>query len=128
MAERAVSHLVVSSHPQPAPAEPSWHEQTLLLIGGCHPSGPCPAGPLLPVELAWIPEQRPATTPAREPCLMLQMPPPPALGARWGCGRPAAPGDSSGTAPDPAGAGRRAPAGSQSRRTALLAAPPDTEP
>lgn len=80
MAERAVSHLVVSSHPQPAPAEPSWHEQTLLLIGGCHPSGPCPAGPLLPVELAWIPEQRPATTPAREPCLMLQMPPPPPWG------------------------------------------------
>ncbi|XP_036905804.1 uncharacterized protein C4orf50 homolog [Sturnira hondurensis] len=59
---------------QPAPVEPSWHEQTLLLIGGCHPEGLCLAGPLLPVELAWIPEQRPATAPAREPCLMLQMP------------------------------------------------------
>ncbi|XP_053528250.1 uncharacterized protein C4orf50 homolog [Artibeus jamaicensis] len=59
---------------QPAPVESSWHEQTLLLIGGCHPEGPCLAGPLLPVELAWIPEQRPATTPSWEPCLLLQMP------------------------------------------------------
>ncbi|KAM5340309.1 uncharacterized protein C4orf50 homolog [Glossophaga mutica] len=59
---------------QPVPVELSGHEQTLLLIGGCHPSGPFPAGPLLPVELAWIPEPRPATTPAREPCLMLPMP------------------------------------------------------
>ncbi|XP_045690630.1 uncharacterized protein C4orf50 homolog [Phyllostomus hastatus] len=73
-------HLAGPALGQPAPAEPSWHEQTLLLIGGYHPVGPCPAGPLLPVELAWIPEQRPATTPAREPCLVLQMPTTPPWG------------------------------------------------
>ncbi|KAM7154855.1 uncharacterized protein C4orf50 homolog [Molossus nigricans] len=47
-----------------APAEPSLHEQTLLLLCGC-PSGPCPDGSLLPVELAWVSEQRLAAAPAQ---------------------------------------------------------------
>ncbi|XP_071077413.1 uncharacterized protein C4orf50 homolog isoform X2 [Desmodus rotundus] len=71
---RLLGDLVGPDLGQPAPAEPSWLPQTLLLIGGCHPMGPCPAGPLLPKELAWIPEQRPAATLPWEPRLVLQTP------------------------------------------------------
>nr|XP_031541873.1 uncharacterized protein C4orf50 homolog [Vicugna pacos] len=53
------------------PAEPSLGEQTLLLICGC-PPGQWVDGSLLPVELAWMSEQKLAAAPAQESLLLVQ--------------------------------------------------------
>uniref|UniRef100_A0A8D1F223 Uncharacterized protein n=1 Tax=Sus scrofa TaxID=9823 RepID=A0A8D1F223_PIG len=67
--------LTGSDHAQVTP-EPSLGEE-ILLIWDC-PLGQCVDGSLLPVELAWISEQKPAATPARESFLLVQtsIPPP----------------------------------------------------
>uniref|UniRef100_A0A8D1P3Z5 Uncharacterized protein n=1 Tax=Sus scrofa TaxID=9823 RepID=A0A8D1P3Z5_PIG len=67
--------LAGSDHAQVTP-EPSLGEE-ILLIWDC-PLGQCVDGSLLPVELAWISEQKPAATPARESFLLVQtsIPPP----------------------------------------------------
>ncbi|ELK06507.1 hypothetical protein PAL_GLEAN10022751 [Pteropus alecto] len=53
------------------PAGPSLPEQTVLFICGC-PPGRCVHGSPLPVELAWVSEQRLAAAPAEEPFLLVQ--------------------------------------------------------
>nr|XP_036883144.1 uncharacterized protein C4orf50 homolog [Manis javanica] len=52
-------------------AVPSANEQTLLLTCHC-PPGQHVGSPLLPTDLAWISEQRPAATPAPESFLLVQ--------------------------------------------------------
>uniref|UniRef100_A0A8D0YRB7 Uncharacterized protein n=1 Tax=Sus scrofa TaxID=9823 RepID=A0A8D0YRB7_PIG len=61
--------LAGSDHAQVTP-EPSLGEE-ILLIWDC-PLGQCVDGSLLPVELAWISEQKPAAPPARESFLLVQ--------------------------------------------------------
>ncbi|XP_072662669.1 uncharacterized protein C4orf50 homolog isoform X2 [Canis lupus baileyi] len=56
---------------RPTPAEPSMDEQALLLICGC-PSGQYRDSSLLPVELAWISEQRLAAAQAQGSFLLVQ--------------------------------------------------------
>ncbi|XP_032189682.1 uncharacterized protein C4orf50 homolog isoform X1 [Mustela erminea] len=63
----------------PTPAEPNLDEQTLLLICGCPPRQ-CRDSSLLPVELAWISEQRLATTQAQGSFLLVQTSPLPPWG------------------------------------------------
>ncbi|XP_047654523.1 uncharacterized protein C4orf50 homolog [Phacochoerus africanus] len=67
--------LAGSDHAQVTP-EPSLGEE-ILPIWDC-PLGQCVDGALLPVELAWISEQKPAATPARESFVLVQtsIPPP----------------------------------------------------
>uniref|UniRef100_A0A8D1VJP1 Uncharacterized protein n=1 Tax=Sus scrofa TaxID=9823 RepID=A0A8D1VJP1_PIG len=67
--------LTGSDHAQVTP-EPSLGEE-ILLIWDC-PLGQCVDGSLLPVELAWISEQKPTAPPARESFLLVQtsIPPP----------------------------------------------------
>nr|XP_025857872.1 uncharacterized protein C4orf50 homolog [Vulpes vulpes] len=60
-----------SDRGRPTPAEPSMDEQALLLICGC-PSGQYRDSSLLPVELAWISEQRLAATQAQGSFLLVQ--------------------------------------------------------
>ncbi|KAF6371457.1 hypothetical protein mRhiFer1_001889 [Rhinolophus ferrumequinum] len=63
--------LAGSAHEQLPLAEPSLHDQSLLLICGC-PPGPCVDDSFLPMELAWMVEQRLAATPAQESFLLVQ--------------------------------------------------------
>ncbi|XP_066089201.1 uncharacterized protein C4orf50 homolog [Saccopteryx bilineata] len=57
--------LAGPDYAQPAPTEPSLHEQALLLVCGC-PSG------LLPTELAWMSGQRLPAALAQESFLLVQ--------------------------------------------------------
>ncbi|XP_019516696.1 PREDICTED: uncharacterized protein C4orf50 homolog [Hipposideros armiger] len=63
--------LTGSDHGQLPLAEPSVHDQSLLLICG-GPPGPCVDDSLLPLELAWMMEQRLAAAPAQESFLLVQ--------------------------------------------------------
>ncbi|KAM8804107.1 uncharacterized protein C4orf50 homolog [Rhynchonycteris naso] len=62
---RFLGDMAGPDHAQPAPAEPSLHEQTLLLVCGC-PSG------LLPMEPAWMSGRRLPAAPAQESFLLVQ--------------------------------------------------------
>nr|XP_019603740.1 PREDICTED: janus kinase and microtubule-interacting protein 1 isoform X2 [Rhinolophus sinicus] len=63
--------LAGSAHEQLPLAEPSLHDQSLLLICGCPPR-PCVDDSFLPMELAWMVEQRLAAAPAQESFLLVQ--------------------------------------------------------
>nr|XP_055182141.1 uncharacterized protein C4orf50 homolog [Nyctereutes procyonoides] len=67
----SLEDITGSDRGQPIPSEPSMDEQALLLVCGC-PSGQYRDSSLLPVELAWISEQRLAAAQAQGSFLLVQ--------------------------------------------------------
>uniref|UniRef100_A0A7N5JUW9 Uncharacterized protein n=1 Tax=Ailuropoda melanoleuca TaxID=9646 RepID=A0A7N5JUW9_AILME len=77
--DESLEDVIGSDCGQPTPAEPSLDEQALLLICGCLP-GQYRDGSPLPVELAWISEQRLAAAQAQGSFLLVQTSTPPPWG------------------------------------------------